>query len=127
MKQALPNLCHHSLVLSDFGGDANQNAEFRRQINVLFLLANFKQGLFDRFDFGIVGLDEVLKHVSFLFEVTLVKDVGVRSHVPSDGVHFVGSVRSVLRHNDGPFEFSVDLVLVKSLRSFLDQSVAVVN
>ena len=47
LEQALSDISHDSLVLSDFGGDSNKSTEFRRKINVLSLLTNFEQRLVD--------------------------------------------------------------------------------
>ena len=47
LEEALPDVSHDFLVLSDLGWDADKGAELRRQIDVLTLLADLKQGLVD--------------------------------------------------------------------------------
>lgn len=45
LEEALSNICHNSLVLSDFGGDSDKGAELRRKVNILPLLTNFEERL----------------------------------------------------------------------------------
>ena len=45
LEQALSDVSHDSLVLSDFGGDSDEGAELRREIDVLILLTNFEERL----------------------------------------------------------------------------------
>jgi hypothetical protein len=47
LEQALSDVSHDSLVLSNFGGDSNESTKFRWEINVLSLLTNFEQWLVD--------------------------------------------------------------------------------
>lgn len=45
LEEALSNISHDSLVLSDFGGDSDEGAELWRKVNVLSLLTNFEERL----------------------------------------------------------------------------------
>lgn len=45
LMEALSDVSHDSLVLSDFGGDSDEGAELRREIDVLILLTNFEERL----------------------------------------------------------------------------------
>ena len=62
LEQALAHLCDSLLVFANFLRDANQHSEFRRQVDVLPLLLNFKQGLLHLLNLHIVLLPEVGCH-----------------------------------------------------------------
>lgn len=47
LEEALSNVGHDSLVLSNFGGDSDKGAELWREINVLSLLADLEERLVD--------------------------------------------------------------------------------
>jgi hypothetical protein len=127
LEEALSDVSHDSLVLSDFGGDSDEGAEFWREIDVLSLLTNFKQRLIHRMNLNTIGCLEVVNHVGSGLLVSMVKDVVFRVHVPLDLVDFVGSVRSVLGHDDGTLELSVDESGIVSHTSIGDQCQAVIN
>jgi hypothetical protein len=57
----------------------------------------------------------------------MVKNVVFRVHLPFDLMHLVGSVRSILGHNDGTFELSVDETGIVSHSSVSDQGQTMVN
>lgn len=42
LKEALSDISHDSLVLSDFGGDSNKCAKLRRKIDILPLLTDLE-------------------------------------------------------------------------------------
>lgn len=74
-----------------------------------------------------IGSFEIVNHISSSLFVSMVKDVVFRVHLPFDLVHLVGSVWSILGHDDGTFEFSVDEACVVSHSSISNQSEAMVN
>ena len=127
LEEALSNVGHDSLVLSNSGGDSDKGAELWREINVLSLLADLEERLIDGMNLNTVCGLEVVNHVGSLLIISLVKDVVFRVHVPLDLMDLVGSMRSVLGHDDGTLELSVHEGGIVSLTSVSDQSQAVVN
>ena len=120
LKEGLPDLGHDPLILSDLCWDTDQCAKLWRQVDILPLLPDLEQRLIDGVDFHAISGLEVVNHVGSSLLVAMVKDVVLGVHVPLDLVHLVGSVRTVLGHDDGPFEFSVYEILVVSLSSIID-------
>ena len=49
--------------------------------------------------------------------ISVVEDVVLGVHVPLDLVHFVGTVRAVLGHDDRTLELSVDEICIVTLAS----------
>ena len=45
LEEALSDISHNSLVLSDFGGDSDKGAKLRWKVDVLSLLTNFEERL----------------------------------------------------------------------------------
>lgn len=70
-------------------------------------------------NFDSVSSLEVVDHVSSSLLVSMVKDVVLGVHVPLDLVHLVGTVRSILGHNDGAFKFSVHEICIMFFKSIL--------
>ena len=70
---------------------------------------------------------EIVDHVGSSLFVTVVKDVVFRVHLPLDLMDLVGSVRTVLGHDDSTLEFTVDKVGVVSHTSISDQGQAMIN
>lgn len=127
MEEALSDIGHDSLVFSDFGGDSDQSAELRRQVDVLSLLTNFEERLVNGMDLDTVSSLKVVNHVGSGLLISMVKDVVLRVHVPLNLMDLVSSVRSVLGHDDGTLEFTVDKSCIVSHASISDQSQAMVN
>jgi len=127
LEEALSDVGHDSLVLSDFGGDSDEGAELWREIDVLSLLTNFKQRLIHRVNLNAIGCLEVVNHVGSGLLVTVVKDIILWVHVPLDLMDLVSSVRTVLGHDDGTLELSVDEISVVSHSSISDQCQAMIN
>lgn len=127
LEEALSNVGHDSLVLSNFGGDSDKGAELWREINVLSLLADLEERLVDGVNLNSISGLEVVNHVGSGLLISVVEDVVLRVHVPLDLMDLVGSVRTVLGHDDGTLELSVDEGGIVSLTSISDQSQAVVN
>lgn len=119
LEQALPDVSHDTLVLSDLGWNTHKGTELRWQVNVLSLLSNLKQRLTNRVYFDTVSSQEVVDHVGPGFLIAVIKDVVSWVHVPLDLVDLVGSVRSVLGHHNGSFEFSIDEILIVALKSVI--------
>jgi len=65
-------------------------------------------------DFDAVSSFEVINHVSSGFLISVIEDVFFWVHIPLDLMNFVGSVRTILSHDDGSFEFSVDEICIMS-------------
>jgi hypothetical protein len=72
----------------------------------LSLLLDFEERLFGVGYLCLVGSQEVLKHRYLLVVITLVEEVALGSHIPSDIEDLVGPLLPIVGHNDGPFEFS---------------------
>lgn len=70
---------------------------------------------------------KVVNHVSSGLLVTMIKDIVLRVHVPLDLMDLVGSVRTILSHDDGTFELSVDKGGIVSHSSISDQGEAMIN
>jgi|TARA_B110001450_G_scaffold175316_1_gene163733 hypothetical protein len=70
---------------------------------------------------------EIVDHVGSGFFITMVKDVVFRVHLPLNLMDLVGSVRTVLGHDDGTLELTVDKVGIVSHASIGDQSEAMIN
>jgi hypothetical protein len=121
LKEALSDICHYPLVLSDFGGDSDKGAELRWKVNVLPLLTDFKERLVHRVNLDAVSGLEVVNHVGSGLLVTMVKDVVFWVHSPLDLVDLVGSVWAVLGHDDGTLELAVDEICIMSHASVSDQ------
>lgn len=127
LEEALSDVGHDSLVLSNFGGDSDKGAELWREINVLSLLADLEERLVDGVNLHTVSGLEVVNHVGSGLLISVVEDIVLRVHVPLDLMDLVGSVRSVLGHDDGTLELSIDEGGIVPLTSVSDQSQAVVN
>jgi hypothetical protein len=64
------------------------------------------------FNFHIILLLEVLKHIDLLTSVPLIKVVVFGVHVPSDPANPVRSLLSISGHDDSALKLSADGVLV---------------
>ena len=127
LKETVSDVSHDFGVLSDFGGNADQDALLRREVNVLALLLDFKQRLLQVHDFNIVGSQKVIFHGGSLLGVSLVEIVGLWTHVPSDGVYLVCPVCTILSHDNCTVKFSIDSFLVIALETVIDEGEAVIN
>jgi hypothetical protein len=114
LEQALSDVCHHPLILSDLGWDSDKGAELWWKIDILPFLTDFKQRLVHRMNFNTVSSFKVVYHVGSGLLVSMVKDVIFWVHSPLDLMNLVGSMRAILGHDDGTFEFSVDEICIMS-------------
>lgn len=112
LEETLPDLGHDALVFSNFGWNADQDAKFRRQVNVLTLLFDFEKWLLYLGDFTLVCLQEVRQHGDLFVIVSLIKKVAFWRHVPLDGVDFVSSLLAVVGHDYSAFEFASYLFFI---------------
>lgn len=113
LEEALSDVGHDLLVLADPWRDANQDAELGREINVLLFLLNFKKRLVGIRDLGLVDLQEVVEHSDlFVACLTLVEHVGARGHLPTYSVDLVGSLLTVVGHDDRAVKIAVYVVLI---------------
>jgi len=83
------------------------------------LLADLEQRLVDGADLDSVCGPKVVDHVGPGLLISVVEDVVLRIHVPLDLMHFVGTVRAVLGHDDRTFELSVDEICIVPLSSII--------
>jgi len=93
-------------------------------------LFNLEKWLFGILDLNFVGFCKVLKHVGLGTRLlTLVEEISHGAHIPSYLVNLVGSMRSILGHNNLTFVFLIDesLVILKALHPFIDQRETVVD
>ena len=91
------------------------------------LLTNFEERLVHRVNLNTVGGLKVINHVGSGLLISMVKDVVFWVHVPLDLMDFVGSVRTVLGHDDSSFELTVDKIGIVSHSSISNQCQAMVN
>jgi len=70
-------------------------------------------------NFDSVGGFEIINHVGSSFFISMVKNVVFRVHVPLDLMDLVGTVRTVLSHDDCAFKFSVDKICIMSLATII--------
>lgn len=127
LKQTVSDISHNFRVLSDFGGNAHQDALLWREVNVLALLLYLEEGLLQVHDFNIVGSQKVIFHGGSLLGISLVKIVRLRAHIPSDGVYLVGSIGTVLSHDDCTLEFPVNSFLVMTSETIVNEGEAVID
>lgn len=127
LEEALSDISHNSFILSNFGGDSDEGAKLWWEIDVLSLLTNFKQRLIQRSNLNAIGCLEVVNHVGSGLLVTMIKDVVFRVHVPLDLMDLVSSMWTVLSHDDGTLELSVDECSIVSHTSISDQCQAMIN
>ena len=74
-----------------------------------------------------IGSLKVINHVGSGLLISVIKDVVFWVHVPLDLMDFVGSMRTVLGHDDGSFELTVDEIGIMSHSSICDQCQAMIN
>jgi len=119
LEERLAHGGHGLLVLTHLLGDADQHAQFGRQVDVLSFLLDFEKGLVQGHDLLVVLLAEVLHHRNGLSLLTLLEAARLRTHIPADSGHLVRLVVTVAGHDDGMFELVVhslvDLVLFGGL------------
>jgi len=115
LEQGLTDVSHDLLVLSNLGWDANKGTKLRWQIDILTLLSDLEKWLIYGVYLYVVSRQEVINHVGSGLLISMVKDVVLGVHVPLDLMHLVGTVWSVLCHDNSSFEFSVDEGIVVSL------------
>lgn len=121
LEETLSDVSHDPFVFADLGWDANQDTEFGGQINVLLFLLNFKKRLFWLSDLGLVHFQEVVEHPNlFVAVLTLVEHVGSGRHFPADSVDFVGTFLTVVGHDDGTVEVTLNVGLIlKSVQALV--------
>ena len=121
LEETLSNVGHDPLVFTDLGRDTNQDTEFGRQINVLLFLLNFKKRLFWLSDLGLVHFQEVIEHPNlFVAVLALVEHVGSGRHFPADSVDLVGTLLTVVGHDDGSVEVTLNVGLIlKSVQALV--------
>lgn len=68
-----------------------------------------------------IGSLKVINHVGSGLLISVVKDVVFWVHIPLDLMDFVGSMRTVLGHDDSSFELTVDKIGIVSHSSICDQ------
>ena len=119
LEQALPDVGHDSLVLSDLCWEADEGAELGWKVDVLSLLADLEQWLVDGVDLDAVGRQEVVDHVGPGLLVSVIEDIVLGVHAPLDLVDLVCTMRSVLGHDDCSFELPVDESCIVALESIV--------
>jgi len=112
LEQTLAHLRNSLLVLANFLRNANQHGEFWRQVDILSLLLDFKQGLRHLPNLHIVLLLEVRSHRNRRASLALFEIASFRAHVKAYVTDLVGLVVSVHGHDNGSFEFVYDGLLV---------------
>jgi len=108
LEQALAHGGHDALVLPYALRDAHKGAELRRQVDILALLFDFKQGLIEVHNLNVVLLLEVEDHGNGLTDLALLELASLWRHVPLDRAYIVGFVLAVARHDDGTLELFID-------------------
>lgn len=88
-------------------------------------LPNFEKRLVLVVNLDLIGLSEILDHVAARLVISMIKDVVFGVHVPLDLVNFVSTMWTILSHDNGAFEFSVNVALIMASKSIFDQCFAV--
>ena len=120
LEEGLSDVGHNLLILSNLRWNTHKCTEFWWQINILSFLSDFKKWLINRVYFYRVSRQEIVDHIGPGLLVSVVEDVVFGIHVPLDLMDLVGSVWSVLSHDDGSLELSVDEIIIVALKSVLD-------
>ena len=111
LEETLSHLSHSLFIFPDTLGNTDKHSEFWRQINILALLLNLKEGLLHLLDLLIILLFEVGCHrnssASFaLFEVT-----GLGAHVETHITDFISLMVAIARHDDSALKLINDSLL----------------
>lgn len=111
LEKTLAHRSHSLFIFPYFLRDSNQHAQFRREVNILPFLFDFKQRLVQAHDLFVVLLAEILDHRNCLTCFTLFKARSFWAHVPSYTTNFVGFMVTITCHNNSMFEFIVNSLL----------------
>ena len=143
LEEALAHLCDCLLVFPHLLRDTDKHGKFGRQIDVLTLLLDFKQGLIHFRDLLIVLLLEVGRHRDGSASLSLLEIARLGAHIKAHVAHLVGLVVPIHGHDNRTLELIKDSLLVflccrrllglsisllpKLLDLLIDQLQAVVN
>jgi len=111
LEKTLAHCSHSALVFTHFLRDADEHAEFRRKVDVLAFLLDFKKRLIKTDDLLVVLLLEIHDHGDCCSLLALFELASFGAHVPTHGAHLVGLVMAVACHDNGAFEFIVNRFL----------------
>jgi len=111
LEETLTHGSHGFLVVANLLGDAYEHAEFRREIDILALLLDFKQRLVQAHDLLVVLFAEVLYHRDRGAFLALFELASLGAHVVPHATDLVGFVVAVTRHHNCAFEFVINRFL----------------
>jgi len=111
LEKTLAHLCDGLFVFADLLRDTDEHGEFGRQVDVLALLLDFKQGLVHLEDLLIILLLEVGGHGDGGTGLSLLKVTRFRAHVEAHIADLISLVVSVAGHDDGALELVNDSFL----------------
>ena len=111
LEEALAHLRDCFLVFPHLLRDANKHGEFGRQIDVLTLLLDLKQGLIHFRDLLIVLLLEVGRHRDGSASLSLLEVARLRTHIKAHVAYLVGLVVTIHGHDNRTLEFIINSLL----------------
>jgi hypothetical protein len=115
LEQALSDVGHDALVLSNLRRDSNQDAELWWQKDALLLLFNFEERLVRDCNPLFVIFQEVVQHPDTGLSTTLLsllKVVGSGREFPTDSVDLVGSLLAIVSHDDCAVKIAIYILLI---------------
>ena len=143
LEETLSHLGHGLFIFSDTLRNTDKHGEFWRQINVLALLLDLKEGLLHFQDLLIILLFEVSSHGNSRASLALLEVTGLRAHIETHIADLVRLMMAVARHDDSALELIDDSLLnllaswrlvrvavaflAESFNLLIDQVQAVVN
>lgn len=114
LEKTLTHSGYSSFVFADLLGNTDEHSKFRRKIDILTFLLDFKQRLVHGKDLLIILLLKVASHGDGCTSFTLFEVASLGAHVKTDAAYFVSLVMTITRHNDSSLKFVLDGFLVLS-------------
>ena len=111
LEETLSHLGHGLFIFTDTLRNTDKHGEFWRQINVLALLLDLKEGLLHFQDLLIILLFEVSSHGNSRASLALLEVTGLRAHIETHIADLVRLMMAVARHDDSALELIDDSLL----------------
>ena len=111
LEETLSHLGHGLFIFTDILRNTDKHGEFWRQINVLALLLDLKEGLLHFQDLLIILLFEVGSHGNGRAGLALLEVTGLRAHIETHIADLVRLVVAIARHDDSALELINDSLL----------------
>jgi hypothetical protein len=111
LEETLSHLGHGLFIFTDILRNTDKHGEFWRQINVLALLLDLKEGLLHFQDLLIILLFEVGSHGNGRAGLALLEVTGLRAHIETHIADLVRLVVAIARHDDSTLKLINDSLL----------------